>query len=58
MNRQSAAIVGYEARLWDMANTLRGSIDASEYKHIVLALLCPALARGGWRRLLRRLWFA
>ena len=39
MNRQSAAIVGYEARLWDMANTLRGSIDASEYKHIVLGLL-------------------
>ena len=39
MNRQSAAVVGYEARLWDMANTLRGSIDASEYKHIVLGLL-------------------
>src|SRR5262245_21152032 len=33
------AIVGYEARLWQMADALRGSMDAAEYKHVVLGLL-------------------
>ena len=28
------AIVGYEARLWQMADALRGSMDAAEYKVI------------------------
>jgi type I restriction enzyme M protein len=32
------ATVGYEARLWQMADTLRGSMDAAEYKHVVLGL--------------------
>ena len=35
----SGAIVGYEAELWQMANTLRGSMDAAEYKHVVLGLI-------------------
>ena len=30
--------VGYEARLWQMADALRGSMDAAEYKHVVLGL--------------------
>ena len=35
----NSAVVGYEAELWDMANSLRGSMDAAEYKHIVLGLI-------------------
>ena len=31
--------VGYEAELWRMADALRGSMDAAEYKHVVLGLL-------------------
>ena len=30
------ATTGYEAGLWAMADTLRGSMDAAEYKHVVL----------------------
>jgi type I restriction enzyme M protein len=33
------AIVGYEARLWQMADALRGSMDAAEYKYVVLGLI-------------------
>jgi type I restriction enzyme M protein len=36
---QSAAVVGYEAELWQMADALRGSMDAAEYKHVVLGLI-------------------
>jgi type I restriction enzyme M protein len=35
----TAAIVGYEAQLWQMADALRGSMDAAEYKHVVLGLI-------------------
>ncbi len=35
----TAATVGYEAELWQMADTLRGSMDAAEYKHVVLGLI-------------------
>jgi type I restriction enzyme M protein len=35
----SGATVGYEAELWAMADALRGSMDAAEYKHVVLGLL-------------------
>jgi len=42
-NRSSAtkndATVGYEAQLWQMADALRGSMDAAEYKHVVLGLI-------------------
>ena len=33
------AITGYEAEMWAMADALRGSMDASEYKHVVLGLI-------------------
>ncbi len=29
----------YRAQLWSIANTLRGSMDAAEYKHVVLGLI-------------------
>jgi hypothetical protein len=35
----TAATVGYEAQLWQMADALRGSMDAAEYKHVCLGLL-------------------
>lgn len=35
----SAANVGFEAELWKAADALRGSMDAAEYKHVVLGLL-------------------
>ncbi len=33
------ANVDFEKRLWNAADTLRGSMDASEYKHVVLGLI-------------------
>ena len=40
MSRQSTgATTGYEAQLWRMADALRGSMDAAEYKHVVLGLI-------------------
>ena len=35
----SGATTGYEAELWAMADALRGSMDAAEYKHVVLGLV-------------------
>ena len=35
----NGAVTGYEAELWRAANTLRGSMDAAEYKHVVLGLI-------------------
>lgn len=35
----NSANIGYEAKLWQMADALRGSMDASEYKHVVLGLI-------------------
>lgn len=36
---ETGANVGYEAQLWQMADALRGSMDAGEYKHVALGLL-------------------
>lgn len=38
-NSTHAATLGYEAELWRMADALRGSMDAAEYKHVVLGLI-------------------
>ena len=35
----NGATTGYEAELWAMADALRGSMDAAEYKHVVLGLI-------------------
>ncbi len=35
----SGATTGHEAELWAMADALRGSMDAAEYKHVVLGLI-------------------
>ncbi len=40
-NRQTSggATTGYESELWAMADALGGSMDAAEYKHVVLGLI-------------------
>src|SRR5690606_8424076 len=35
----ASAPLGYDAQLWKMADALRGSMDAAEYKHVVLGLI-------------------
>jgi len=35
----SAAHLGFENKLWQAADALRGSMDSSEYKHVVLGLI-------------------
>src|ERR1700750_3179864 len=31
--------IGFEAKLWSMADALRNNMDAAEYKHVVLGLI-------------------
>ena len=38
-SESTADFASYDADLWRMADTLRGSMDASEYKHVVLGLI-------------------
>ncbi len=35
----NGATVGFEQKLWQAADALRGSMDAAEYKHVVLGLI-------------------
>jgi type I restriction enzyme M protein len=35
----NGATLGFEKRMWEAADTLRGSMDAAEYKHVVLGLI-------------------
>jgi len=36
---ENTTTVGFENKLWLAADKLRGSMDASEYKHVVLGLI-------------------
>ena len=36
---QSTATIGFEAKLWLTADKLRNTMDAAEYKHVVLGLI-------------------
>lgn len=38
-NGNGEAELGFEVKLWSAADALRGAMDASEYKHIVLGLI-------------------
>ena len=38
-NSSNGATLGFERELWKAANTLRGNMDAAEYKHVVLGLI-------------------
>jgi type I restriction enzyme M protein len=35
----SGATLGFEKRMWEAADALRGSMDAAEYKHVVLGII-------------------
>lgn len=37
--KSSDAVVGFEEKLWQMADKLRNNMDAAEYKHVVLGLI-------------------
>src|SRR5436305_6508722 len=38
-NGKRGGDLGFEAKLWQAADLLRGNLDASEYKHVVLGLI-------------------
>ncbi len=38
-NSTNGANLGFENKLWEMADKLRGHMDAAEYKHVVLGLI-------------------
>ena len=39
VSKKAAPKVSFEEALWDTANKLRGKVESSEYKHIVLSLI-------------------
>lgn len=39
MSRVNNADIGFEQEIWKAADVLRGNMDASEYKHVVLGLI-------------------
>ena len=39
LGKQNGANLGFEDKLWQMADKLRGHMDAAEYKHVVLGLI-------------------
>jgi type I restriction enzyme M protein len=39
VKNSNGANIGFEAQLWQAADALRGSMDAGEYKHVVLGLI-------------------
>lgn len=39
MPEKNTADIGFEKKIWDAACVLRGNIDASEYKSVVLGLI-------------------
>ena len=39
MKMASTVNLGFENKLWEMADKLRGNIESSEYKHVILGLV-------------------
>lgn len=39
MAKKSTADIGFEKQIWEVACVLRGNLDASEYKSVVLGLI-------------------
>ena len=37
----TGAILGFERKLWAAADALLGSMDAAEYKHLLIVMLAP-----------------
>jgi type I restriction enzyme M protein len=51
----NGATLGFEEQLWAAANTLRGHIDAAEYKHVVLGLVFLRYLNDSFERCARSL---
>jgi len=54
-NTTVGANLGFEAQLWQAANALRGSMDAAEYKHVVLGLIFLKYISDAFEEQLRKL---
>ena len=55
-NTAQAANLGFEAKLFLAADKLRGSMDASEYKHVALGLVfLKYISDGAVRRMRTRI---
>ena len=39
VKKDTTANIGHEAKLWAAADALRNTMDAAEYKHVVLGLI-------------------
>lgn len=39
MAKKTGANLGFEEKMWSAADKLRGTMDAAEYKHVVLGLI-------------------
>jgi len=37
--RNNGANLGFEKKLWEMADKMRGHMDSGEYKHVALGLI-------------------
>ena len=54
MADKNTANIGFEKQIWNAACVLRGNMDASEYKSVVLGLIfLKYISTGGRRRWLR-----
>jgi type I restriction enzyme M protein len=45
----AGATIGYEAQLWQMADALRGFVDAAENKYVVLSLIVAKRIAGAYK---------
>ena len=43
----NGANLGFENKLWEIADKMRGHMDAGEYKHVVLGRFAAAEGKGG-----------
>ena len=54
-SEDNGAASNYKSQLWQMADALRGSMDASEYKHVVLGLIFLKYVSDGFEEMRARL---
>ena len=45
MADKNTADIGFEKQIWDAACVLRGNMDASEYKNVVLGLIFLSISQ-------------
>ncbi len=55
MSKSNGATIGYEEKLWQAADKLRGNMDAAEYKHVVLGLIFLKYVSDSFMELYERL---